>query len=50
LHLIRELLGTSGLKEGAVGVVGEQPPQTEKKKNLQEGETSHAETLEKKEW
>jgi hypothetical protein len=28
-HLIRKLLGTSGLKEGAVGAVGEQPPQRE---------------------
>jgi hypothetical protein len=40
LALIRELLGTCGLKEGAVVAVGEQPPQREKPNNLQEGERS----------
>jgi hypothetical protein len=36
------------LKEGAVGAVGEESPQ-ERPNNFQEGETSQAETLERKE-
>jgi hypothetical protein len=44
---IRKLLGTNSLKEGAVVAVGQQPPEREKKSNLQEGETSRAGTLRK---
>jgi hypothetical protein len=47
-NLLRELLGAGGLKEGAVGVVGEKSQQ-KRPSGFQEGETSQAETSERKE-
>jgi hypothetical protein len=45
---IREPLGASGLKEGAVGASGEESTQ-KRPSNLQEGNTSRSETSEGKE-